>query len=223
MESRTEKEERIKVSITDDHPLVIEGLEKVLATIEDIKVLATYNRGALLLSGIKHHLPDVLLLDVQLPDISGRELANRLLKAYPDLKILVLSGVEGHNVIHDMIKTGCLGYILKSGTSRELLNTAIHEVHKGNLFIDPTVSKELFHEMLTGKRKKEQIANKITEREKEILELVLKEMDNQEIADELCLSIRTVENHRYNVLQKLDVKNTVGLVKAAIDMGLGKK
>ncbi len=223
MESPAEKETLIKVSITDDHPLVLEGIEKVLATIADIKVIATYNRGTQLLNDIKLNRPDVLLLDLQLPDISGRELSKKLLKAYPDLKILILSGVEGHNVIHDMTRLGCKGYLLKSGTNRDLLNEALHEVYKGNLFLDPSVKQELFHEMLTGKRKRDQIAGKITEREREILELILQEMDNQEIAEELSLSIRTVENHRYNLLQKLDVKNTVGLVKAAIDLGIGRK
>lgn len=211
----------IKVAIADDHLVVIEGLQKALATIDDIVITDCYQRGHALLHDISSNMPDVLLLDVQLPDIRGKELAMKLLKQYPNLKILVLSGVEAHSYIQDMIEAGCLGYLLKGTADRDMLHKGIHEVYRGNLYIDPSIREELFREMLAGKRKKQQMTEKITEREKEVLEFILKEMDNQEIADELNISIRTVENHRYNLSQKLNVKNIVGLVKAAMDMGLG--
>ncbi len=212
----------IKISIVDDHPLVIDGLTLVLNNIDEFEIIATYNRAEDVLSSIDKNYPDVLLLDIELPDSTGTELARKLIKAYPELKILVLSGLSFHDVIRDMIKIGCKGYILKAGTNRQLLTEAIHAAHKGTLYIDPSIRDEFYHASIVAEKKMQKLAPKLSSREKEVLELVLLEMDNHQIAEQLCLSLRTIENHRYNILQKLNVKNTVGLVKAALNLGIGK-
>lgn len=191
-------------------------------TIKGVKLISAYTKAAELIIGLHQKQPDILLLDVQLPDMKGRDLAIKLLKEYPSLKIVILSGVDSIAYIQNMIKLGCAGYILKSNADRDLLQQSIHEVIKGNLFVDPSIKEELFREMLSNKRKTQNVESKITEREMEVLQLILEEMDNQQIADKLCISIRTVENHRYNLLQKLDVKNTVGLVKIDMELGLQK-
>ncbi len=210
----------IKVVITDDHHLVIEGLRKVLDPLPQIEVIASYTRAGALLKGLQYSVPDVLLLDLQLPDQPGYEIIKDLIRDYPQMRILILSGVESHYYIKDMIRQGCHGYLLKSTTGQDILATAIQEVHKGSMFLDPSIRAELLQEMLQNKKKKESIHPQITVREKEVLGLIVQEFDNQEIAKKLFISLRTVENHRYNLLQKLDVKNTVGLVKVAIQMGL---
>lgn len=210
----------IKVALTDDHPMVLEGLQKVLNEVADIEVAGVYKCAKDLLLALKKQLPDVLVLDVQLPDMTGLEVAKIIKTKYPDIKILVLSGIESHYYIADLIQQGCNGYLLKSTTDNKLLIDGIKGVYNGELFLDPSMKQVLLQEMLRAKRKKN-ASPKLTEREKEVLQLIIKEYGNQEIANKLCISLRTAENHRYNLLQKLDVKNTVGLVKAALQMGFG--
>lgn len=215
-----EQQPPIKVVITDDHHLVIEGLRKVLDPLPQIEVIASYTRAGALLKGLHTAVPDVLLLDLQLPDQPAYEIVEDLIRDYPDMRILILSAVESHYYIKDMINQGCQGYLLKSATDQDTLATAIQEVYDGSLFLDPSIRADLLQEMLQTKRKKNSLQPRITAREKEVLALIVQEFDNQEIAKKLCISSRTVENHRYNLLQKLDVKNSVGLVRVALQMGL---
>lgn len=210
----------IKVAITDDHPVVIDGLCTALQAQQDIKITGTYKNGAELFTGLKKELPDVLLLDLQLPDKNGGELVPLLLKQYPGLHILILSGMESLPYIKEMIQKGCKGYLLKSTTNQSLLLTAIQQVYAGDVFLDASVKEQMLREMLVSKRKASQISPKITQREKEVLQLIIRECSNQQIADRLFISLRTVETHRYNLLQKLDVKNTAGLLRVAGEMGL---
>jgi len=210
----------IKVAITDDHPLVVEGLQNVLRAHPNISVIATYSSGDALLKGIKKEVPDVLLLDFQLPDKAGNELAHILVEAYPELRILVLSSMESAFHVKSMLQQGCMGYLLKSTTDHQMLIQAIEAVYAGKLFLDPSLKEELLYDMVKAKQRNEKAQFRLTLREKEILQLIVAEYSNPEIADKLFLSLRTVEAHRYNLLQKLKVKNTVGLVKVAIQMGL---
>lgn len=210
----------IKVAITDDHPLVIDGLRTALQLQPDIEIIGTYLSGMELFNGLKNQVPDVLLLDLQLPDKNGSELVPLILQQHPEMHILILSGMESSPYIKEMMRKGCKGYLLKGSTNQSILVNAIRQVYNGELFIDATLKEQLLMEMLVTKRKANKINPKITQREKEVLRLVAKECSNQEIADQLFISLRTVETHRYNLLQKLDVKNTAGLLRAATEMGL---
>ncbi|MFA6059094.1 MAG: response regulator transcription factor [Taibaiella sp.] len=215
------KEQFIKVALTDDHPMVLEGMQKVLEQSIGVAVTGVYRCAKELFEGLKKVLPDVLLLDVQLPDMNGLEVAKIIRQEHADMKILVLSGIESHYYIIDLIKNGCNGYLLKSTTDIRLLMEGVKGVYNGELFLDPSIKQVILQEMLRAKRRKN-ASPKLTEREKEVLQLIIEEYGNHEIANKLFISLRTVENHRYNLLQKLDVKNTVGLVKAAMQMGLDK-
>lgn len=220
MEQITTPHPCIKVAITDDHHMVIAGVQNVLKGFDHIDVIAAYTNATSLIKGLQTQVPDVLLLDVQLPDQQGHEIAKSLLRQYPQMRILVLSGVESQYYIQDMIKQGCSGYLLKNSADSDLLAMAIQKVYEGEVFLDPSIKEELLLKMLQGEKLKETIRPKITKREREVLQLIVQEFDNQAIANKLFISLRTVENHRYNLLQKLDVKNTVGLVKIALKMDL---
>lgn len=210
----------IKVAITDDHPLVIDGLLNALGDVPEMVITGTYTNGAALLNGLKDILPDVLLLDLQLPDKKGTELVPVLLQQYPNLNILILSGIEASPYIREMMQKGCKGYLLKSNTDKAVLTTAIRKVYNGGIYLEAGIKEQLLHEMLIVKRKIDKLNPRITQREREVLNLIMEELTNQEIADKLFISLRTVETHRYNLLQKLNAKNTAGLLRIAREMGL---
>lgn len=210
----------IRIAITDDHPIVIDGLRNALSQEQDIIITGAYHNGAELFKGLQQQPVDVLILDLQLPDKTGNELVPPLLQQYPGMHILILSGIESSPYIQEMIRKGCKGYLLKSKTDRNTLVNAIKQIYAGELFLDAALKEQLLREMLVTKRKGNKLNPRITQREKEVLDLIIAEYSNQEIAERLFISLRTVETHRYNLLQKLDVKNTAGLLRAAHQMGL---
>lgn len=211
----------IRVAITDDHPLVIDGLLTAFRGEPDIAVTGTYNNGAELFKGLQLQEADVLLLDLQLPDKNGSELVPLLLQQYPGLHILILSGIESSPYIKEMMQKGCKGYLLKGNTGKTNLIAAVKEVYEGGIYLEAALKEQLLHEMLMAKRKSDKLQPKITQREREVLNLITEELSNQEIADRLFISLRTVETHRYNLLQKLNAKNTAGLLRIARQMGMG--
>lgn len=209
----------IKIAIADDHPLVIDGLQNAIGPYPEFEIIGTYNNGNALLASLQQKQPDVLLLDIQMPGKTGSELVPIVAQKYPDIKILILSGMESSTFVKSMLKQGCMGYILKNTTNQNILIEAINKVYQGQIFVDASLKEEFLFRILKEKKKEEAATPLLTRREKEILQLIVSEYSNQEIADKLYLSLRTVENHRYNLLQKLNAKNTVGLVKIAMQMG----
>lgn len=204
----------ITVAIVDDQEIILNGLQKILTDVSNIQVIAMYNNGDDLLNGLSTQLPDVLLLDIQMPERSGIELAAIIAKKFPSVKMIALTNVDVLMQMKQMLQKGCLGYLLKD-VSPQILISAIETVYTGEQFLNETLKKQLLTS-LSGQDEKQII----TRREKEILKLILEENTNQEIANKLFLSLRTVENHRNNLLQKLNVKNTAGLVKVALQEGL---
>lgn len=210
----------INVAITDDHRLVLEGLHNVLATDERMLLCGMYASGHELLEGLKTRQPDVLLLDLQLPDYSGKELALEIMKRYPSVRIIILSGIEDSYYIEEMMQIGCAGYLLKSSTDHGLLLKAVTSVFYGELFLEETLRKHLLTNILKKKKKADKTASLLTLKEKEIMGHIMNGLSSQNIAKQLGISIRTVEAHRLSLLQKLEVKNTAELVKVVIEQHL---
>ncbi len=210
----------IKVVITDDHPLVITGLKNVISSAQHIECIGCYTTGQELLSALEVTQPDVLLLDMQLPDISGSELAGKVLKMYPAVRIIILTSMEATHHVEDMMQMGCMGYLLKSTTDHSRLIQAIEKAYNGEHFLDDALSKQLLTNIIRKKKQSEDLGSVLTRREKEVLQLITDEFTNHEIAEHLSISIRTIECHRLSLLNKLQVKNTAGLVKKAIEMRL---
>jgi DNA-binding NarL/FixJ family response regulator len=204
----------IKLAITDDQVIILNGLQKILADVKNINITGVYNNGDELLEGIAKVQPDVLLLDIQMPGKSGIELAAIITKQYRNIKIIALTNIDVVTQIKKILQQGVMGYLLKDANPETIIN-AIETVYGGEQYIQEQLRQQLLNSLSAGNAK--QI---VTRREKEILQLIVDEFTNQEIADKLFLSLRTVENHRNNLLQKLDVKNTAGLVKIAIQEGL---
>ena len=204
----------IKVAIIDDQAIILNGLQKILADATHIHVTDVFNNGDQLLEALQLSQPHVLLLDLQMPGKTGIELAGIISKKYPDIKMIALTNVDVLAQMKQMLQKGCLGYLLKD-VSPEILVKAIETVHHGEQFLLEELKIQLLNS-LSGQDSKQLI----TRREKEILKLIVDENTNQDIATKLFLSLRTVENHRNNLLHKLSVKNTAGLVKVAIQEGL---
>lgn len=204
----------IRVAIVDDQVIILNGLQKILADAPHVKIEGVYNNGDDLLEAMEKNIPDVLLLDIQMPGKSGPELAVIIAKKYPSVKMIALTNVDVISQVKQMLQKGCLGYLLKD-VSPEILLKAIETVHNGEQFLKDDFKTQLLNS-LSGNESN----HLITRREKEILKLIVEENTNQDIAGKLFLSLRTVENHRNNLLQKLQVKNTAGLVKVAIQEGL---
>ncbi len=207
----------IKVDITDDHPLAINGIRMMLEGEPDIQVKATYPTGAALIEGLALQQPDVLLLDVKLPDQPGPEVAAAIVKAYPEVRIVALTSLDAPAVVKNMMGNGCIGYLLK-GTDRATLLEAIRKAYYWEEFIDPGLRQHLrlnIPRFGTG-----DLLPELTKREKEILQLIVAGDSTMAIAEKLFISHRTAETHRLTLLKKLDVKNTAGLVRIALTLGL---
>lgn len=210
----------IKIAIADDHPLVINGIENILPLYPHLQLIGAYADGNALLSGLELLQPDVLLLDIQLPGQTGDELTPILLQKYPELKILVLTNFDSPLYANAMFVHGAHGYILKTA-SKEMLTHAIETVFKGDRFIEPTMQENMEQASY-----KIQIALStkfsLSPREKSILQLIVDGLTTAQIAQQLFLSAKTVENYRSNIMVKLDVSNVASLVKIALKTGLAR-
>lgn len=207
----------IEIAILDDHHLVLEGIASMLSTRKDMKVVKKLNLGEKLLEYLAESTPHVLLLDINLPDISGLELCKIISKKHPQIAIVGLSNYNESGFIKNMMKNGAKGYLQKN-TSKEELIEAIIAVHAGEVYLPKSLKDKLLSESF-GQSSRSFIPV-LTRREKEILDCIANEMTNGEIAEKLFISIKTVEAHRNNLLQKFDVRNTAGLIKGAITKGL---
>lgn len=204
----------IKLSMADDHTIVLNGFQKIVAEANDITIAGMYTDGDELLKDLPNNKPDILILDIQMPGKNGIELATIIRKKYPAIKIIVLSSVEVLAQVKKMLQLGCMGYLLKNIDADTFL-TAIRTVYGNEQFIHEDLRKHLVNNLFTPAH-----FVKITRREKEILQMIAQEMTTQEIAEKLFLSTHTIVNHRNNLLQKLNVKNTAGLMLKAVEEGL---
>jgi len=208
----------LHVAIIDDHQVVINGLIAMLANHPDVRVVFTTTNHRELLRHIEQEPVNVILLDIQMPEISGIDLCKLIRKRNREIKIIAFSSFDDTHLVKQILRSGASGYVLKNADVTTLLK-AINAVILDREFIDGSIQKLLVQESLTRQRQS-LYEVPLTKRKKEILKLVAEEYSNQEIADQLFLSLRTVETHRYNLTQKLDAKNTAALVKEAIKRGL---
>jgi two-component system response regulator NreC len=207
----------IRVFITDDHEIYLEGLSLLLGKQEGIQVIGTATSGKELLEQVGHLQADILLLDVYLPDLGEEEILQQIRILRPDLRIIYLTLLRGTRYIHKLSKYNIQGYVLKNASLDELLQ-ALRAVMGGGSFFSRDIHigdrDEDFRNTITIEDK--QIDEILSRRELEVLRLICKEYSNAEIADKLFLSVSTVETHRKNLIAKLGVNNTVGLVKFAL-------
>lgn len=209
----------INVAITDDHVMVVEGLKTMLKSLETIKIINTYHNVNDTIEGLKNSLPDVLILDINLPDGNGINLCKQLKNDYKTLKIIALSNFEDIAFIKQIIKNGASGYLLKN-TNKSELETAITSAFNDQLYLPENLKRLLLNDSLGKSASNVFFMPSLTRREKEVLDLIVKEHTSDDIAQMLFITTKTVEAHRSNLIQKLGVKNVAGLVRVAIEKGL---
>jgi DNA-binding NarL/FixJ family response regulator len=208
---------KIKLFFVDDHQMLIDGMKALLKNESAFEVCGEANSSERALELLQNNVPDILISDINMPGMSGIELARKVKEQFPGVKILALSMYGEKSMISEMLDAGVSGYILKN-TGREELVNALMKISEGGLFFSDEVSAEMMKAMSErGQKKEEKEEVTLTIREKEILELIAKEYSNAQIADTLFISERTVETHRKNIFRKTNTKTVVGLIKYAIE------
>lgn len=211
--------EKIRILIVDDHPMIRHGIKSLLNDEENISLIDEASDGKEAIEILSKTPYDLIIMDIKMPEMNGIEATEHIHKNFPDTKILAISMYDEQRYIVKMLQAGALGYILKNTGKQELLN-AIDTVMRGESYFSQEVSSIMMSQFMSRKGSgfadvaKPEVP--LTKRETEIIRLISEELTNSEIADKLGISPRTVDTHRRNLLQKLDVKNTAGLVKYAL-------
>lgn len=208
----------MKIAIADDHPLILASIAETLQSCGYMEICGQYGTGAALLEGLAASAPDVLLLDYHLPDQNGARLSRYITYHYPVVKILVLTGFDKPDLAIEMLGNGCMGYLLKTTANAAIIVDAINRISEGQIYLDRSVRDQYAHTVRTSKQ--EDSKPRLTKRELEVLQGIAEELSSQEIAERLFISKRTVDNHRNSLMIKSGAKNTVGLIKFAIDLKL---
>lgn len=216
MENETQA--TIRLVIADDHTVVREGLVSLLNDEPDIQVLGQAGSGREAVVLARKYRPDIVLLDISMPDLNGLEAARKIKAELPDTKILILTMHDQNAFFFEALRAGASGYILKGARSEKLLD-AIRDVHIGGIYLSPELAGGLVQDYI--QRNPESSENdSLTEREREILGLIAQGLTNSEIAEKLTLSVNTVKTHRLHIYQKLELRNRSELIDYALRHGL---
>jgi len=204
-----------RIVLVDDHQMLIDGLSAILSKYKEIEILKTFTNGNFFINEIHDLQPDIVLTDISMPEIDGYELTKKIKKINPNIHIIALSMSGSIADINKMLDVGISGYVLKNVGNEELIE-AIHKVAQGKMHFSDDVTEEMVKNK-NAKVETEENQPRFTERELEILKLIVQEFNNAEIGDKLFISERTVETHRKNMIRKFNTKTIVGLIKYAMD------
>ena len=209
----------IRILIVDDHGVLRAGLRALLSAEPDLEVVGETGDGGEVFSLASELQPDVILLDISLPGLSGIEITRRLKEVLPAVRVLILTFHEDESLLHEAIKGGAAGYIVKRAAESELID-AIRAVWRGDLYIHPIMTRALFKDLTASPVSNKTPGESLTPREIEILRLIAQGYTNRQTAEALSISVRTVESHRGNLMDKLNLRSRVGLVRYAKEHGL---
>jgi two-component system, NarL family, response regulator NreC len=209
----------IKVLIADDHAIVRTGLRALLRGEPDLELVGEATGGYEAIELVARTHPDVLILDLSMPDLDGIAVTRQVKPRYPDLCILILTVHEDEAMLREAVKAGASGYVLKRAAEAELIS-AIATVRRGDLCIDPAMLRVLLVEPKEPEAERPPSPEPLTPRETEVLKLIVQGYTNRQIGEALSISVRTVEGHRANLLEKLGLHTRVELVRYARDHGL---
>ena len=214
---------RKSVLIIDDHPLFREGLKSIIAGDRHFAVEGEAGDSRSGLAMAKKIKPDVALVDISLPDESGMQLTRRIREALPGTRVMIISMHSKIDYIVEAFQSGATGYVVKESAAGRLVQ-GLHAVIQGEYFLDSSISHEVVERLMKSPVREARVSDtdygRLTPREQEIMRMLAEGLPKSEIADRLCISIKTVENHRSNIMKKLDLHSAMDLVRYAAKLGL---
>lgn len=207
--------EKIRVLVVDDHAIVREGICSLLARRKDMEVVGQAADGQQAIAQVAALQPDVVLMDIAMPEMNGLEATREIVRLFPTTRVLVLTQYESTEYVFPLLHAGAAGYVFKRARATDLI-TAIRAVHTEGAFLPPSVARTVVNDVMQLKGPKSSRQSILTEREKEVVRLVAEGLSSREIAERLCLSVKTVDTHRANIMGKIDVHSVAELIKYAI-------
>jgi RNA polymerase sigma factor (sigma-70 family) len=212
----------LKVLLVEDHVIVRQGVSALLDEEPDIAIVGEASDGSQALALVQKLRPDIVLMDLSLPGLGGVEATRQMRELFPDVRVLVLSMYDSEEYVFRALRAGASGYVLKQSTSTELV-LALRAVAAGSTFLSPSISQILISDYMRRvetQQSDDEALSILTPREREVLQLIAQGLSNRQIAEKLHISVKTVETHRGNMMNKLDVHDRAGLVKFAMESGL---
>jgi len=209
----------VRVLLADDHALVRAGIRALLQDLEGVTVVAEAGNGADVLELARTHRPDVVLLDISMPGLSGLDVSAQLEQELPEVRVVLLSMHANEEYVLQALRAGAVGYMLKDSATAEL-ELALKAVMQGETYLSPRISKQVVEGYVQRVGADQPASEKLTPRQREVLRLIAEGHSTKEIAHHLELSVKTVETHRAQLMERLQIRDIAGLVKYAIRNGL---
>ena len=211
----------IRIFLADDHTIVRQGLAKLLEAEPNLRVVGEAENGREAIVKAEKLKPDVVLMDIAMPMLNGIEATRQIRKSCPQTKVIILSMHSHDRYISELFSLGASGYLLKSSTGSDIIN-AIHTALRGSTYLSPSISDKVIEDYLSLKKKSHQddLYNRLSNREREVFQMIAEGRSTKVIADILCLSPSTVKTHRSNIMEKLEMDNISHLIQFAINLGI---
>ena len=213
--------ENLRIVLAEDHTILREGLRALLSADPDFEIIGEAQDGREAVRCVEKLEPDLLLMDLSMPRMSGMDAIREIKKRYPEIKIIALTVHKTEEYLLNTLQAGADGYVLKDATHDELV-LAIRNVMGGKSYLSPGVSEKVIEGYLEGRESNRSMSpwERLSQREREVLKLIAEGYKNKEIAEDLCISLKTVEKHRANLMKKLDLHNAAALTVYAVQKGL---
>jgi two-component system response regulator NreC len=210
---------KLRIFVADDHAVLRDGLKALVNAQADMQVVGEADNGKATHERVRELLPDVLLMDISMPELNGVQ-ATELIKAEcPSIKILALTAYKDKSYLNQLLKIGASGYVLKLSAANELID-AIRIVAAGEVYLDRQMAEQITEEYVRSQSLRGEVRQReLTAREEEVLRLIAQGYSNKEIGSELKIAVKTVESHKANLMQKLELKNRTGIVRYAVRQG----
>lgn len=208
----------LRILLADDHMVIREGLKTLINAQHDMVVVAEAGDGQMVVQQAGEYQPDLVIMDISMPKMNGVQATGALKRTYPHIKVLVLSAHEDATYLRELLALGASGYLLKH-TAADALIQAIRQVAAGGVYLEPSLSKHVIARFVRVSAGNDMLGSELSDRETEVLQRVAQGYSNQDIADQLMLSVKTVETYRGRAMKKLGLESRVGLVRYALEHG----
>jgi DNA-binding NarL/FixJ family response regulator len=211
----------VRLFLADDHTIVRQGLAKLLDAEPDIEVVGEAENGREAVKKVKALQPDVVIMDISMPLLNGIEATRHIKKAVPQARVIILSMHAHDRYISELLRIGASGYLLKDATGRDIIQ-AIHAAMRGDTYLSPSISRRVVEDYVSMKKNdsREDHYSKLSNREREVFQMIAEGQTTNEISDILCISPSTVKTHRANIMEKLQIENITQLIKFAVRLGI---